>query len=246
MGCWNENIFGGDNALDWRDNIYEFCKVEQFDSNNEFISIPIGVIKEKAVEIMDMIDSVEEEDDRNIGYLVLAAIMMHSGSHFSEPIKDKIISAIDTDSWSKTNQVRKVVMINYKNLISEYSPGVSVNVENVNLLENKDASEEDMLSEEFKQIYGILVARTKKLKKSIEEKSGVKDYDDGFKDAAEEEIDFLTEFKDLFEKYEQFASLQEKIDEGMKTGFSASAGTTVGNKQSSGGSGGSSNDVMAG
>jgi len=243
MGCWKEDIYGGDVALDRRTSIYGICNFDEFDSSGNLQPIPVELLDSKMVEIQENIDS-EDNDTINIGYLVLAAVIMHSGGELSESIKQNVLYAIKHDSWANDNQVRKLAMRNYNKLVSEYVPGESINVEEVNLLGETDPTTQELLAEDFRQVFGIITARKAKLKRSLEEKSGVDEYDEGFADAASEEIDFLEEFGELLEKYEQFGELLEKIEDGMSNGFSGIAGTSMG-KVSIGNSGGGK-DVMPG
>jgi hypothetical protein len=215
MGCWNEKIFGGDTPLDWKDNMYQFCDAEEYgDIGEKSKPIPKDKLSDKMVELQNMIDSNEEEDDKNIGYLVLAALIMRSGLHFGEVIKERVMNAIDEDEWAKENPVRRIVMKNYKSLIKGYNPENPINIENVSLQDEPEESDEDELGEEFKQIFGLMNARVKRLKKGIEEKSGVDEYDEGYADASQESIDFLIDFKELISKQEQFGILLERIENG--------------------------------
>ena len=41
MGCWKEDIYGGDIALDSRTSIYLICDSEEFDSDGNLLPIPL-------------------------------------------------------------------------------------------------------------------------------------------------------------------------------------------------------------
>ncbi len=64
-------------------------------------------------------------------------------------------------------------------------------------------------------IFGLMKARIKKLENGKEEKSGAVDYDKGYEDASQEEIDFLTDFMELMSKMEMMGVLFEKIAQGL-------------------------------
>jgi len=244
MGCWDENIYGGDNALDAREKIYDICGAEEYDSNEELKPIELDTLKSKMVELQDYLDK-QDEEEKNIGYLVLGAIIMHSGSHFSEPLMDRVNIAITNDDWADDNPLRALAMKNYRKIIKEYD-GNSFNIESVDLRENTEPTAADLMSEEFQQFYGILAARTAKLERNAEETSGVKEYDEGVADANEEEINFLAELKELVERYEQFGNLMEKIEDGINNGFPAVSNQLSGAKLSYGGSSGGGKDIMPG
>jgi len=245
MGCWNEKIFGGDVPLDWKENMYTFCGAEEFGELGEKSkAIPKDKLSDKMVELQNMLDSNEEEEDRNIGYLVLGALIMRSGLHFGEVIQERILNAIEEDEWAKDNHLRKIVMRNYKKLVKEYDPENPINIDEVNLTDEPEDSEEEELGEEFKQIFGIMVARMKKLRRGIEEKSGVKEYDEGFADASQESIDFLEDFKELIAKQEQFGILLDRIENGAS--FSSGGSGSGNSPKSPSGSMDGGKDIVAG
>lgn len=226
MGCWNENIYGGDVSLDWRHKIYEICEVDEYDENDKITLMPADTLESKYDDITKEIDSTEDEDEKNIGYIVLGAIIMRSGADMSHLREDISKSALN-DEWSKDNQIRKIVMSNYSKTVQEYNPEEPVDVENINLSKETEDTFEDDLAGEFKQLFGLMNARIKKLRKGIEEKSGVKEYDEGFADASQEEIDFLIDYKELISKQEQFAELLKKIESGDNFFPTSSGGSKV-------------------
>lgn len=244
MGCWNESIYGGDAALDWKENIYAFCKVEEYNSDMKQMPIPKDILSTRMVELQEMLDSIEEEEDRNISYLVLGALMMYSGVEIEEHTKSRIFKAADEDDWATDNQVRKIVMNNFKGIIKEYNTENPINIEEVNVVKETEDTFEDELAGEFKQLFGLMNARLKKLGRGIDEKSGVAEYDEGFADASNEEIDFLNDFKELMSKQEQFGALLEVIESGANPVM----GMTNSSTTSSDGSGdaGSGQDINHG
>jgi hypothetical protein len=224
MGWWNESIYGGDAPLEWKENIYERCKIKEYDSNDKPKAIPLKTLTKKMPTIIDMINEVgvEDADDRNIGYQVLGAICMHSGYNFDESIglKEDVIKAIDGDEWATENGLRKNVCKNFKKIIKEYDYNTPINIELINIFEDSEDDDEDSIAKEFQEVFGILNARTKKLRTSIEEKSGNKEFDEGFETAAQEEIDFLTDFKELVSRQEMMGVLLERIKNGSISGGS--------------------------
>jgi hypothetical protein len=224
MGCWNEKIYGGDASIEWRENMYKFCGAKEYDSKNKIKAIPLKVLTSKIDGLIKILDSDREEDDRNIGYLVLGALIMHSGFDFDDipasmvgtntGLIDRVVLAADEDDWASENQVRALVMKNFKQLIKEYNPSEPFNIETVNVLEEKE-DEEEIIQNEFKPIFAIMNARIKKLKRGIEEKSGNKEFDEGFADASKEEIDFIIDFKDMMATHERLAIVLDRIDKGV-------------------------------
>jgi len=215
MGWWNTTVYGGDSSLDWRENIYNKLKVSEYDEKNNLKPIPVDILSENIDLVTSMISKCEtNEDDKNIGYQVLGAIMMHSGFDLgSNPIlKERIISACENDDYAKDDSERKIVMKNLIKLIKEYNPDEIIDVSTINVY--KDV-EESTISKEFNQIFELIRARIKKLENGKDEKSGVEEYDKGFSDASDEEIDFLTDFMELMSKMEMMGELLLKIKEGV-------------------------------
>jgi thiol-disulfide isomerase/thioredoxin len=243
LGNWNEKIYGGDAPLDWKENMYTFCGAEEFGELGEKSkAIPKELLISNMEGLQDMLDSSEEVEDGNIGYIVLGALIMRSGLDFNG-IEERILKAIEEDEQAKENHVRKIVMINYKKLIKEYDSENPVNVDDINLLDESEDSEEEELGEEFKQIFGLMIARIKKLKRGIGEKSGIKEYDEGYADASQESIDFLEDFKELISKQEQFGILLDRIESGVSFSSGESGGNT---KKAPSGSVDGGKDIVAG
>ena len=233
MGWWNTTIYGGDAPLDWRENIYNKLGVEEYGEKEKLNPVPVDVLSEKINEITEMISNSDtDEDDKNIGYQVLAAIIIHSGLDLDSnmSLKEAIINAIENDEYARDDSERRIVMKNFKKQINDYNPSEPVDITSVNVYEAIE--DEDILSKEFKQIFGLLKARMKKLERGKGEKSGVEEYDKGFSDASDEEIDFLTDFMELMSKMEMMGVLFEKIAEGISgtetgpSGADSSVGTT--------------------
>ena len=220
MGHWNENIYGGNIPLEWKENIYEFCKTKEYGVDDKPKVISKKKLTKNMHSIREMIDKVGEEDkeDMNIGYQIIGAICMNSGYDFSDShgLKEKIIESIENDEWSKENGLRRTICNNFKKIIKEYDFNTPINIELINLLEYSEGKdeEEESVAKEFKEIFSLLNSRIKKLRNNIEEKSGNKDFDEGFETAAQEEIDFLGDFKELVARQEMLGVLFERISSG--------------------------------
>jgi hypothetical protein len=236
MGWWNESIYGGDAPLEWKENIYELCKTKEYGKGDK----PKAITKKNLLKNMDairnMIDTVgfEDEEDMNIGYQILGAICMHSGYDLldSPGLKEKIIEAIENDEWAKENGLRQNACKNFKKLVKDYDFNTPVNVETINIFEDLEEEDEESIAKEFQEVFSLINARIKKLRNGIEEKSGVKEFDEGYETAAEEEISFLTDFKELVARQEMMGVLLERIKNGSIGSGSVS---NEGAKMSSGG-----------
>lgn len=251
MGWWNTNVYGGDSPLDWRENIYNKLGVEEYGEKDKLNPVPVDILSEKIDEITEMILSSDtDENDKNIGYQVLAAVILHSGFDLesNQSLKSIIISAIEDDEYAREDSERRIVMKNFLKQINEYNPSEPVDITSVNVYESVE--DDDILSKEFKQIFGLMKARMKKLEKGKDEKSGVEEYDKGFSDASDEEIDFLTDFMELMSKMEMMGVLFEKIAEGISGSETSAPSPKFESKSPASGTLGSSSgkgkDIMPG
>ncbi len=218
MGWWNQSIYGGDEPLKWQEIIYGICEINVYGDDHSVQPIPVDTLSEKIDDIVSEIEkNSTDNNNKNIGYQVLGAIIMHAGFDFDSilnNLKDRIIESAEEDSYSKENFVRKNVMKNFKKLIKEYNFLEPVNVIEVNVFEEAE-DDDEQIAKEFKEIFSLMKARIKKLESGKEEKSGSDEYDKGYEDASQEEIDFLTDFMELMSKMEMMGNLLEKISQGL-------------------------------
>lgn len=215
MGWWSTNIYGGDSPLSWREIIYSKIGAEEYDQKNNLSSIPIDALSEKINEVIELISNSTDENDKNIGYQVLAAIILHSGFDLesNQNLKNSIIGSIEDDEYAREDFERRIVMKNFLRQIKKYNPSEPIDINLVNVYETVE--DDDTLPKEFKQVFNLMKARIKKLENGKNEKSGVEEYDKGFSDASDEEIDFLTDFMEVMQKMEMMGVLFEKIIEEM-------------------------------
>jgi len=218
LGWWNESIYGGDAPLEWKENIYALCKTKEYGRGDKPKAITKKNLLKNMPAIRKMVDAVglEDEDSMNIGYQIVGAICLHSGYDLLESpgLKERIIESIENDDWAKENGLRKNACKNFKKIVKEYDFNAPVNVETINIFEDSEDEDDESIAKEFQEVFSLLNARMKKLRNGIEEKSGVKEFDEGFKTAAQEEIDFLTDFKELVARQEMMGVLLERIKNG--------------------------------
>jgi hypothetical protein len=243
MGWWNQTIYGGDEPLKWQGEIYGFCNYEIYGKNNKVQPIPVDLLSKKINDIVSFIESKSGEYNSYIGFQVLGAILMHSGFNINgvDGLSETIINSTDEDEYAKENTIRKNVMRNFKKLIQDFDPSQPVNVQEL-IITKEPEEPEDALRKEFKIIFDLIKARKRKLEKGKGESSGNAEYDEGFADASQEEVDFLTDFTELLSKMEMMGVLFEKISENISAP-SASSGQKISSSPSGHGSG---RDVMPG
>lgn len=219
MGWWNQTIYGGDESLKWQEEIYNCCNYELYGKNNKIQAIPVDVLSEKINDIIYHIENTSEsENSESIGFQIIGAILMHSGYDINsfEGLKEKIIASTEDDEYAKDNAVRRNVMKNFKKLVEDYDFNNPVAVHEISITNEPEESDEE-IKKEFKIILDLIKARKKKLEKGKTEKSGNDDYDEGYADASQEEIEFLTDFSELMSKMEMMGVLMEKISENISS-----------------------------
>lgn len=233
MGWWTTTIYGGDIPLSWREKIYQICEVNEYGLGSSTEEIAVEVLNDKIDNIISVIESdASDAENMNIAFQVLGAICIRSGFDFSSVngLKDKIITASEEDSYAKEDKIRKNVIDNFISTIRNYDPLNPVNIEEYNMEKEPDI---EHIEKEFRQIFGLISARKQKLKRGLDEKTGIKEYDEGFADASKEEISFLDDFKELLEKLEMFGVIIHNLEneelENSKKSESYATSDSVGN-----------------
>ena len=119
MGCWSTDILGGDTPMDFEDEIYDICKVEKF-KGEKINNIPSEILEKNMVSIMEMINEYDGDDEWNIGYQVLAVLMLASGSPIRVDLKSNMIKACNDDEWSNDDSERRQKVNALKEAINKY------------------------------------------------------------------------------------------------------------------------------
>ena len=124
MGWWSTDIMGGDTPLDYKDEIFEICGVEQFPDEG-----PTGELtKEHFAKhldkiINDVITPAVNNDyyDRfAIACQVLGVLMMKCGADIDEDLKKRIIIGSKTDSWANEDDDRRISVDGFNKAIEAY------------------------------------------------------------------------------------------------------------------------------
>jgi len=216
MGFWNETIYGNNFSLDWRDKIYETCNSEQYGVKNKIIPINKEIFSKNIDKLICDIESESNKESKSIAYQVLGATIINSGFDVDsiEGLREKIINASKEDCYSKESPARNNVIKNFVNLIKNYDCNNPVNIEEENLFQDIE-DEDDETSKEFKLIFDILKGRKKKVKNNIEEKSSIKEFDDGYEAAATEEVEFIEDLIEFINKLKTVGILFDKIEQNI-------------------------------
>lgn len=222
MARWNENVYGGDLDLEIREKLYSTFKTDEFDEKDELSVIENSKIEENLDEAISVCEGYEG-DEKNIAFQVLSVVLMKSGAFISDSLSSTIIEHIENDEWSRENEIRSLVMKNLRKLVKEYDPSNPVDIETVNVLKEVEETASENVNSQFKEILSIFDGRIKKLESLKAETSGNLDFDEGYAAMAEEEVEFLSEVRDLIVKHKELGELYEKIYKGYKDSSSSSS-----------------------
>jgi hypothetical protein len=105
MGWWSTDILGGDTPLDFEDAIYGICETDKFPEGGGIASLTRQSIETSLGEIVSMIE--DAGDDANIGYQVLAVLMLKAGAAIPESLFSRMEDACHTDEWAQENEERR-------------------------------------------------------------------------------------------------------------------------------------------
>ena len=106
MGWWSTDIMGGDTPLDYKDEFYGICKIDQFPEEEGEVKIPAELLEEHLDEIIAFLDE-NKWGEVGIGYQVLAVMMMEAGANISKDLRFEIINACNEDEWAKEDEDRQ-------------------------------------------------------------------------------------------------------------------------------------------
>jgi hypothetical protein len=109
MGWWSTDIMGGDTPLDYEDEFFDICEVEKFPEGGGTASLTKGDLESKLSDILRFLNE-NQWGESNIGFQVLAVLMMKAGAEMSMPVKVRMLEAISSDEWAQENDERAIVI----------------------------------------------------------------------------------------------------------------------------------------
>lgn len=149
MGWWSKTIMGGDTPLDFRDTFNGMAGIEPSYSDtptpDSEKKVLIESIQSKFVSgHMDVIlntwgcgepDSDYYNNQKSIGYQVLAVMLMESGAKIYDPLKVQMLEWIPKDKWAQEDEDRKHYVDNLIDALSKYDGSNTVLVKSEGLFE---------------------------------------------------------------------------------------------------------------
>jgi hypothetical protein len=106
MGWWSHDILGGDTPLDFKDEIFGICGVEEFPESGKRNELTSEDISSKLGDIISMIENTRF-GETYIGYQVLSVLMMKTGTAIPESLFPMLEDACFMDEWAKESDERK-------------------------------------------------------------------------------------------------------------------------------------------
>ena len=134
MGWWSTDILGGDTPLDWEDEFYEMANVEKWQEKTKS-NIPKEVIELHQKSFSDLLDSTGYSGEGEIGYQVLAVMMMRVGASIDPVIKAKMVTAALGDEWAKDDSEREETMQGLVKALSQYKSGTPILIKSKGLFQ---------------------------------------------------------------------------------------------------------------
>jgi len=118
MGWWSTSIMGGDTPLDFEDEFFHACNVEKFPEEGGKAELSKEDIANHLNEMLEYIHKTG--DDQNIGYQVLAVLMLKAGAFISGDLQDFMMQACENDEWSQESDERKLATDGLINALASY------------------------------------------------------------------------------------------------------------------------------
>ena len=116
MGWWSKTIMGGDTPLDFKSEFFDLAKVDQFNDGRPKVKKAFEESQDKFIKGIDKVlkrwgcgktGSEYYNDQKSIGFQVLAVQMMTHGCVIKEELKDLMLEWIAKDVWAAEDPERK-------------------------------------------------------------------------------------------------------------------------------------------
>jgi len=116
MGWWSKTIMGGDTPLDFKSEFFDLAGVDQFNDKRSKVKKAFDESQDKFIKGIDKvlkrwgcgkIGSEYYNDQKSIGFQVLAVQMMTHGCVIKEELKDLMLKWIVKDVWASQDPERE-------------------------------------------------------------------------------------------------------------------------------------------
>ena len=137
MGWWSTDILGGDTPLDWEDEFYGLAGVDKFEGapKGKVNYIPADVLDKMQFEFAARLDASDKWSEPEIGYQVLAVMMMRAGASIDPEVKGKMVTAALGDEWAKENSEREETIQGLVTALSQYDGSTPIMIKSRGLFE---------------------------------------------------------------------------------------------------------------
>lgn len=134
MGWWSTDIMGGDTPLDFEDTFFDICKVEKFPEGGGMANLSKENLEENLGEVISFLED-NRWGEQNIGYQVLAVLMMKAGAFIPESLFGKMTDACHLDDWSHEDADREIAVGGLLKAIEAYDNKTPIIVKSRGLFE---------------------------------------------------------------------------------------------------------------
>jgi len=116
MGWWSKTIMGGDTPLDFKSEFFDLAGVDQFNDKRSKVKKAFEESQDKFIKGIDKVlkrwgcgktGSEYYNDQKSIGFQVLAVQMMVHGCVIKEELKDLMLKWIVKDVWASQDPERE-------------------------------------------------------------------------------------------------------------------------------------------
>ena len=130
MGWWSKTIMGGDTPLDFKSDFFDLLKLDQFQDSRVKIKKAFDKDQDKFIKGIDKIlnrwgcgkpNSDYYNDQKSIGFQVLAVQMMTHGCVIKEELKALMFEWIPKDVWAAEDGERKKIIDEIIEILKGYA-----------------------------------------------------------------------------------------------------------------------------
>jgi hypothetical protein len=134
MGWWSTDIMGGDTPLDFEDEFYGICKVEKFPEGGGMATLTKEDLESNLSEILAFLNE-NRWGESQIGFQVLAVLMLKAGARVDLPVKVRMIEACHLDDWSHEDADREIAVGGLLKAIEAYDNKTPIIIKSRGLFE---------------------------------------------------------------------------------------------------------------
>lgn len=108
MGWFGKGIMDGDPALDWAGTLCDIIGVLDVEKIYKPSPEVRGALETRQHMLKKRVEREVDSDERNIGWQVLAVMIMQQGAAMSDTVRANCMAALENDEWAMSDMERRI------------------------------------------------------------------------------------------------------------------------------------------